>query len=61
VDRGDPDRRQDAPSDADEAAEAAAAREDAQHPDRARPRGNPEVEQIDVDRGLGKIERVSGN
>jgi hypothetical protein len=31
------------------------------HPDRARARGNPEIEEIDVDRGLGKMERVSGN
>ncbi len=30
-------------------------------PDQARPRGNPQIEDIDVDRGLGKMERVSGN
>jgi hypothetical protein len=29
-------------------------------PDRRGPRGNPDVEQIDVDRGQGKIERVLG-
>ena len=30
------------------------------HPDRRPPRGNPEVEEIDVERGKGKIERVLG-
>jgi hypothetical protein len=34
---------------------------DAARPDQSRPRGNPEIEQIDVERGLEKIERVSGN
>jgi hypothetical protein len=30
-------------------------------PDEARPRGNPQVEQMDLDRGVGKLERVSGH
>lgn len=31
------------------------------HPDRMPLRGNPEVEQVDVDRGRGKLERISGH
>jgi hypothetical protein len=30
-------------------------------PDQAAPRGNQEVEEVDVERGREKIERVSGN
>ena len=31
------------------------------HPDRRPSRGNPRLEQLDVDRGLGKLERICGN
>lgn len=31
------------------------------HPDRTPLRGNQDVEEIDVERGRGKIERVSGH
>ena len=31
------------------------------HPDRSTSRGNPEVEAVDLERGIGKMERISGN
>jgi hypothetical protein len=44
-----------------ELAQDAGGRETAAHPDQVGPRGNPDIEQIDVERGLDKIDRVSGN
>jgi hypothetical protein len=35
--------------------------EAAPRPDQTGPRGNPQVDAIDVERGLDKLERVSGN
>jgi hypothetical protein len=32
-----------------------------ERPDQARPRGNQEVEEVDVERGREKISRISGN
>lgn len=33
----------------------------AARPDQLRARGNPEIEQVDLERGIGKLERISGN
>ena len=37
------------------------AADDAGHPDRIGTRGNPEVEAEDLERGIGKMERITGN
>jgi hypothetical protein len=41
--------------------QSATPREGESRPDRQGPRGNPEREDVDVERGEGKIDRVSGN
>jgi hypothetical protein len=57
----DPNEVQEAAVAEQQLAAEAAERPDGSRPDQVRPRGNPEIEQIDLDRGLDKIERVSGN
>jgi len=46
---------------ADEGREETATTERFERPDLARPRGNQDVEEIDVERGQEKIGRISGN
>lgn len=48
------------PSEAPRRGAETAGEDPGQRPDLRAPRGNPEVEPIDVDRGEGKLERVLG-